>query len=296
MSENTMRNDELRQLMLEDAERKNAEARRALADLIEGQEQEFQYFLDGYVVVGQLAMTVAREGLAWPGNGQPARPMPSEDEALFTARFRVFLREVKSAVHSGALVVREAPTMTPVPATRLSRWIEMDEMQLSLDDIIDVPLYIAFEDARSWLVQHGVPVPEMLNERASRLHAGMRQTLPNGQLSSLRSDDHQRAIVSAAQPDAKTARRADDPPPVKVRWREAIVANWPGIIRECGSNPDARTVMRYLKAHDVTGHILPQSRTDELDWRTQVGDRKTVSLKTFKNALSVLRKHGLLKS
>ncbi|AGZ30673.1 hypothetical protein [Burkholderia pseudomallei] len=296
MSENTMRNDELRQLMLEEAERKNAEARRALADLIEGQEQEFQYFLDGYIVVGQLAMTFAREGLASLGNGQPARLMPPEDEAIFTARFRAFLREVKSAVHSGALVVREAPTMTPVPATRLSRWIEMDEMQLSLDDIIDVPLYIAFEDARSWLVQHGVPVPEMLNERASRLHARMREMLPNGPLSSLMSDDHQRAAVSTTQPDAKTTRRDDDPPPVKVRWREAIVVNWPSIIRECGSNPDARTVMRYLKAHDVTGYILPQSRTDELDWRTQDGDRKTVSLKTFKNALSLLRKHGSLKS
>ncbi|NTY37427.1 hypothetical protein [Burkholderia diffusa] len=296
MSENTMHYDELRQLMLEEADRKNAEARRALADLIEGQEQEFQYFLDGYVAVGQLAMTFAREGLAWPGNGQPARLMPPEDEALFTARFRVFLREVKSAVQSGALVVREAPTMTPVPVTRLSRWIEMDEMQLSLDDIIDVPLYIAFEDARSWLVQHGVPVPEMLNERASRLHAGMRQILPNGQLSSLRSDDQQRAVVSAARADAKPACRADDPPPLRVRWRDALVANWPNIVRECGADADARTVMRYLKVCDTTGCIVPHGSSNELAWLTQDGEKKIVSHKTFKNTLSVLRKHGSLKS
>jgi hypothetical protein len=171
----------------------------------------------------------------------------------------------------------------------------MDETQSSLAELMEVPLYIAFDEARPWLVQIGVPVPEMLNERASRLHAAFRQTLRDGLLSSLKSESHHGTVAPGSQADAKTTCLADDAPSLRVRWRDAIVANWPDIVHKCGKNPDARTVMHRLKANDVTGCILPHGRADELMWCTQLGDRKTVSLKTFKNALSDLRKHGYLK-
>ncbi|MCS6503758.1 hypothetical protein NYD60_27745 [Burkholderia thailandensis] len=42
--------------------------------------------------------------------------------------------------------------------------------------------------------------------------------------------------------------------------------------------------------------IVAHPVADELMWRTQLGDTKIVGRKTFKNAVSLLRKRGYLKT
>ncbi len=297
MPDNMKYEDGLKQRILTKFQEQAVESRRALAELIAGEEEKFQYFLDGYVSVGILAITLGREGLEWPDVGQPGRRMTQEEERIFATQFRTFMRQLKVAVSAGVVIVRDAPTMQPVAVSRLSRWISLDETQISLDEMADMPLYVAFDELRQWLAQIGLPIPEMLSERATRLHALGRQALPSGLLNALRSGDHHETGAPAPRGDMRAnTKRGAGSRAQRVGWREAIVANWPGIVREYGDDADARAVIAYLKAHDTTGYIVAHPGEDELKWRTQQGSYKTLLLKTVRNALSGLRKLGLLKA
>ncbi|MBR8044537.1 hypothetical protein DN523_21455 [Burkholderia multivorans] len=226
---------------------------------------------EGYISLATLARHMAYESV-----GCPKRLLTPDEDIAYYSVFRQCIRQAKIAVRAGTLTLREQYMLLPVDISHLRPWLDTDETMQSIDAMIDKRYVVRISEARAWLLASGARIPGVLRESALVKRTG-------------ESRQDAESQPKNAPPSIRTTGR-------QVRWREAIVANWPNIVRECGDNPDARTVMRSLKTHDVTGYILPQGRTDELSWRTQFGECKTVSLKTFKNALSVLRKHGFLKS
>ncbi|MBI0359945.1 hypothetical protein [Burkholderia oklahomensis] len=135
-------------------------------------------------------------------------------------------------------------------------------------------------DAKTWIASLGAKLPGILAENCSRSFC------------TSADPDMSQNPLAANTAEVRSVRRST----VSVAWQLRLIEHWPDIVREYGPSVEARAFMRYIKKHDESGVIVAHPVADELMWRTQLGDTKIVGLKTFKNAVGLLRKRGYLKT
>ncbi len=82
----------------------------------------------------------------------------------FYASYRVLLRHAKQYIRSGKLVVRMLPTLAPLNEFPvIQTWCNTNDTLMGhAESLPDSRLVVKLEDARQWLHEMGVPVPERL--------------------------------------------------------------------------------------------------------------------------------------
>ncbi|RAQ85121.1 hypothetical protein [Burkholderia pseudomallei] len=230
---------------------------------------------------GKISLSTLVRNVAYEAVGAPSRAMTVDEDRTHYEVFRNFVRQMKLAIRSGQLIAREPITMMPISVSNLEWWIKLDETALSCDAMCPHDrIVVRVGEAKTWIASLGAKLPGILAE--------------NGSESLRTSADRD---MSQNPPAADTAEiRSVRQWTVSVAWQLRLIEHWPDIVRKHGPSVEARAVMRYVKKHDESGVIVAHPVADELMWRTQLGDTKIVGRKTFKNAVSLLRKRGYLKT
>lgn len=83
-----------------------------------------------------------------------------------------------------------------------------------------------------------------------------------------------------------------------VEWRRIIPEHWDEIAKYYKRYPTAAEVMRWLKRHSNLGVIAPapEQPQEGMAWVTTKGEKALIDLKTMQNALTDLKKEGLIPS
>ncbi|WP_423381095.1 hypothetical protein [Burkholderia sp. LMG 32019] len=245
--------------------------------------QEIERLREGYISLASLARHMAYEGV-----GCPKRALTPDEDVAYYSVFRQCIRQAKIAVRAGTLTMREQYMLLPVSVLHLQPWLNANDTAQSIDEMIDKRFVVKIDEARAWLIASGARIPGVLGESALRRH--------NSTSSSAEAPKPAPQDIASREPEAH-ARSASSSPETtwrQVRWREAIVANWPDIVAAYGPSASARDIMRYLKSNDSTGCIQRGGEPNELTWTTDDGAQRIVSRKTLANAVSALRVQGRL--
>jgi hypothetical protein len=147
-----------------------------------------------------------------------------------------------------------------------------------------------------WALEKGLTVPEPMQERAKQFRLGQQQAAAAIDKAKLVQPEAAKPLQPeqpATEQDAGL-NSSGDALPRMVEWRRSIVHHWPGIVQKYGDEPQVREAIAYLKAHDADGCILPGGKRDEIRWVTASGEEKTAKYKTVANAITELKKEGLI--
>ncbi|QUN39968.1 hypothetical protein KEH56_03495 [Burkholderia cenocepacia] len=241
--------------------------------------REIERLREGYISLASLARHMAFEGV-----GCPKRLLTPDEDVAYYSVFRQCIRQAKIAVRAGTLTLREPYMLLPISVQHLQRWLDANDTAQSIDEMVDKRHIVRIDEARAWLTASGARIPAVLGESVARSHNAASSPKPAPQ--DIEPRDPEAQARSAPSSTETTWRQ--------VRWREAIVSNWPDIVAAYGPSASARDIMRYLKSNDTTGCILPGGTSNELTWTTDDGTQRIVSRKTLANAVSALRVQGRL--
>ncbi|WP_186078613.1 hypothetical protein [Burkholderia gladioli] len=255
-----------------------------ISDLRKDDIANFELLKQDAISLATLARNIAYEGL-----GFPKRALSQAEETERYTTFRQCIRLAKKNFRDGTLILREPKMLLPISPEDIQWWIDAEETLQSESEMVDSRYVIKRGEARQWLARNGLKIPKVLGV------TGFESDAPSTPA----------ATVPKNQPDAfnnafnKTAEKT--PAPAKdfgrqVRWRQAIIVNWPGIVAAHGASASAQAILRYLKSNDETGYIVKGGAAYELVWTTACGAQRTVSRKTVANAVSELRAQGQLKA
>ncbi|MGH8777585.1 hypothetical protein [Paraburkholderia sp.] len=251
--------------------------------------EDIKQLLEGHMSLATLARHMAYDSV-----NRPKRALTVQEDCIYYSTFRQFIRQAKSAIRSGVITVREPYMMMPVEARHLRAWLDTDETLRQIEDMVDTRLVFAVDEARAWLASIGARVPGVLAVSALRRQSSQPSPSGSGASPSAQKAGQQNSDAEVRNTPAAAGHDRPARPERLARWREAIVMNWHGIVARHGASVSTHAIMRYLKAHDVTGYILPGGTPDELWWKTESGAQRAASRKTLANAVSQLRAQGFL--